>query len=45
MLWKTLLDDVWTFLKDTGLRADGHNVMRYKDDVPNAGRVHQMLGK
>jgi hypothetical protein len=41
VLWKTLLDDVWAFLKDTGLRADGHNVMRYKDDVPNGlGGAH-----
>jgi len=35
MLWKTLLDDVWAFLRDSGLRAGGHNVMLYKDDVPN----------
>ncbi|HVS06657.1 MAG TPA: GyrI-like domain-containing protein [Candidatus Dormibacteraeota bacterium] len=31
MLWRTLLDDVWDFLRATpGLRADGHNVMLYQ---------------
>src|SRR5262252_6729920 len=44
MLWKTLLDDVWAFLRDTGLRAHGHNVMRYKDDVPNVEVGVQVTG-
>lgn len=34
-LWKELLDQVWAFLRDSDLRTDGHNVMLYKDDVPN----------
>lgn len=33
--WKGMLDQVWAFLRDTDLRTDGHNVMLYKDDVPN----------
>jgi len=34
--WKGMLDQVWAFLPGTDLRApDGHNVMFYKDDVPN----------
>ena len=33
-LWRTLLDDVWAFLRATpGLRADGHNVMLYRDGL------------
>ena len=33
-LWRTLLDDVWAFLRATpGLRADGHNVMMYRDGL------------
>jgi effector-binding domain-containing protein len=35
MLWRTLLDDVWAFLRATpGLRADGHNVMLYRNGLP-----------
>ena len=32
-LWRTLLDDVWAFLRRAtpGLRADGHNVMLYRN--------------
>jgi effector-binding domain-containing protein len=31
-LWRTLLDDVWAFLRATpGLRADGRNVMLYRN--------------
>ena len=34
--WKGMLDQVWAFLRTTDLRlADGHNVMLYRDDVPN----------
>jgi effector-binding domain-containing protein len=35
--WKGMLDEVWAFLRGTGagLHVDGHNVMIYKDDVPN----------
>ena len=34
-LWREMLDQVWAFLRDSDLRTDGHNVMLYKDDVPN----------
>jgi effector-binding domain-containing protein len=35
--WKPMLDKVWGFLAKAppGLYKDGHNVMFYKDDVPN----------
>ena len=33
-LWRDMLDQV-CFLRDNDLRTDGHNVMLYKDDVPN----------
>lgn len=34
-LWRGLLDDVWAFLRATpGLRADGHNVMVYRNGLP-----------
>ena len=34
-LWRTLLDDVWAFLRSRpGLRADGHNVMLYRNGLP-----------
>jgi hypothetical protein len=34
-LWPTLLDEVWAFLGRTpGLRNEGHNVMLYRNDVP-----------
>src|SRR5262245_12191020 len=45
MLWKTLLDDVWAFVRDSALRAGGHNVMLYKDDVPNVEVGVQVTGK
>jgi effector-binding domain-containing protein len=33
-LWRTLLDEVWAFLRAApGLRADGHNVMMYRDGL------------
>jgi effector-binding domain-containing protein len=36
-LWRPLLDEVWAFLRKetTTVYRDGHNVMLYKDDVPN----------
>jgi effector-binding domain-containing protein len=36
-LWRPMLDDVWAFLHDesTTVYKDGHNVMLYKDGVPN----------
>jgi effector-binding domain-containing protein len=36
-LWRTLLDDVWAFLRATpGLRTDGHNVMLYRSGLPES---------
>jgi len=36
-LWPTLLDEVWAFLGATpGLRTEGHNVMLYRHNVPDA---------
>jgi len=36
-LWPTLLDDVWALLgARPGLRADGHNVMLYRNGLPDA---------
>src|SRR5947207_6359365 len=34
-LWKEMLDQVWAFLRNSDLRTNGHNVMLYKDDIPN----------
>jgi effector-binding domain-containing protein len=35
-LWRSLLDEVWAFLRATpGLRAKGHNVMLYRNDLPD----------
>jgi effector-binding domain-containing protein len=34
-LWRTLLDEVWAFLRATpGLGTTGHNVMLYRTNVP-----------
>ncbi len=36
--WRPMLDRVWAFLRGAapeGLYQQGHNVMLYKDDVPN----------
>jgi effector-binding domain-containing protein len=36
--WRPMLDQVWSFLRGgapDGLYQHGHNVMLYKDDVPN----------
>lgn len=30
-----MLDDVWAFLRQNDLRTDGHNIMVYRNDVPN----------
>jgi effector-binding domain-containing protein len=36
-LWRTLLDEVWAFIRATpGLWAGGHNVMVYRGNVPGA---------
>ena len=37
-IWRPMLDKVWSFLRDDapeGLHKQGHNIMLYKDDVPN----------
>jgi effector-binding domain-containing protein len=37
-MWGPMLDEVWSFLRrdaPTGLYKHGHNIMLYKDDVPN----------
>jgi effector-binding domain-containing protein len=37
-LWRPMLDKVWAFLRaddPAGLWGQGHNIMLYKDDVPN----------
>jgi hypothetical protein len=37
-MWGPMLDDVWGFLRGdapAGLYTRGHNIMLYKDDVPN----------
>lgn len=30
-----MLDGVWAFLRQSDLRKDGHNVMIYRNEVPN----------
>jgi hypothetical protein len=32
--WRALLDEVWAFVRSSGLKA-GRNVMVYADDTPN----------
>ena len=37
-MWRPMLDKVWSFLRGEapeGLHKQGHNVMLYKDDLPN----------
>jgi effector-binding domain-containing protein len=35
-LWRPMLDEVWAFLGSRpGLRADGHNVMLYRNSLPD----------
>lgn len=48
-LWRELLDPVWAFLRGddptaAGLWTGGHNVMLYKDDVPNVEVGVQVTG-
>ena len=33
--WRPMLDGVWAFLRQNDLRTDGHNVMVYRNNVPN----------
>jgi effector-binding domain-containing protein len=34
-LWPVLLDEVYAFVRAGGATQSGHNVMLYRDDVPN----------
>lgn len=46
-LWGSMLDQVWGFLRGgapAGLYQGGHNVMLYKDDVPNVEVGVQVTG-
>jgi effector-binding domain-containing protein len=46
-VWRPMLDDVWSFLRGgspEGLYKQGHNVMLYKDDVPNVEVGVQVSG-
>jgi effector-binding domain-containing protein len=46
-MWRPLLDQVWSFLRGeapAGLYQRGHNVMFYKDDVPNVEVGVQVSG-
>jgi effector-binding domain-containing protein len=47
VLWRPMLDQVWSFLRGGAperLYRDGHNVMLYKDDVPNVEVGVQVTG-
>jgi effector-binding domain-containing protein len=46
-VWGPMLDKVWSFLRGDapeGLYAHGHNIMLYKDDVPNVEVGVQVSG-
>jgi effector-binding domain-containing protein len=46
-VWRPMLDKVWSFLRDDapeGLYQQGHNMMLYKDDVPNVEVGVQVRG-
>jgi hypothetical protein len=46
-MWRPMLDDVWSFLRGDapeGLYKHGHNIMLYKDDVPNVEVGVQVSG-
>jgi effector-binding domain-containing protein len=43
-LWPTLLDEVYAFVRAGGATQDGHNVMLYRDDVPNVEVGVQVTG-
>ena len=46
-MWPPMLDQVWSFLRGgapEGLYKHGHNVMLYKDDVPNVEVGVQVSG-
>ena len=46
-MWGPMLDKVWSFLRGgapEGLYRQGHNIMLYKDDVPNVEVGVQVSG-
>jgi len=46
-MWGPMLDQVWSFLRGKGpegLYQQGHNVMLYKDDIPNVEVGVQVSG-
>ena len=46
-MWGPMLDKVWSFLRDDapeGLYKHGHNIMLYRDDVPNVEVGVQVSG-
>jgi effector-binding domain-containing protein len=43
-LWPELLDEVYGFVRGGGATQDGHNVMLYRDDVPNVEVGVQVTG-
>jgi effector-binding domain-containing protein len=47
VMWGPMLDEVWSFLRGgapAGLYEQGHNIMLYKDDVPNVEVGVQVSG-
>lgn len=46
-VWRPMLDQVWSFLRGgapAGLYEQGHNIMLYKDEVPNVEVGVQVSG-
>jgi effector-binding domain-containing protein len=43
-LWRSLLDEVYAFVRAGGTTQTGHNVMLYRDDVPNVEVGVQVAG-
>ena len=43
-LWPVLLDEVYAFVRGGGVTQTGHNIMLYRDDVPNVEVGVQVAG-
>lgn len=43
-LWRVLLDEVYAFVRGGGTTQTGHNIMLYRDDVPNVEVGVQVAG-
>ena len=43
-LWRLLLDEVYAFVRGGGTTQTGHNIMLYRDDVPNVEVGVQVAG-